>query len=148
MILDNACMSLLLPFFVNRAIIAVLLEIIASANDLTDYSEKPNGCGSRFLHRSYRMLSRWFVSEVNTLQRERSRGQVSPNAAYSNGVEDANEVLTPLVVHPVRIVIPVEPKKPAVNKTLDFWNYKQVVLRQKAIRHVPTRVGTCLIAHL
>ncbi len=144
MILDNACMSLLLPFFVNRAIIAVLLEIIASANDLTDYSEKPNGCGSRFLNRSYRMLR----SEVNTLQRERSRGQVSPNAAYSNGVEDANEVLTPLVVHPVRIVMPVEPKKPAVNKTLDFWNYKQVVLRQKAIRHVPTRVGTCLIAHL
>ncbi len=105
MILDNSCTSLLLPFFVNRAIIAVFLEIIASANDLTDYGEKPNGCGSRFLHRSYRTLSR------------------CPNAAYSNGVEDANEVLTPLVVHPVRIVVPVEPKKPAVNKTLDFWNY-------------------------
>ena len=138
MILDNSCTSLLLPFFVNRAIIAVFLEIIASANDLTDYGEKPNGCGSRFLHRSYRTLSRWFVSEVNTLQRERSRGQVSPNAAYSNGVEDANEVLTPLVVHPVRIVVPVEPKKQAVRKRYGFGTISDIVL----LRYMPRRTCT------
>ena len=36
-LLDNACMVVLLPFVVNRAIIMVFFDNIASARDLTNY---------------------------------------------------------------------------------------------------------------
>ena len=44
----------------NYAIILVFLQIIASANDLVDYGERPDECGSRFLHRSYRCVKQGF----------------------------------------------------------------------------------------
>ena len=52
-----------------------------------------------------------------------ARGQVSPNAFRSNGVEDVNEVLASLVVHPERIVVPLRTREQAVNDSLCFWNY-------------------------
>jgi len=39
--------------------------------------------------------------------------KASPNALWSNGVEDGKEVLASLVVHPVRIVVPLTKLKRA-----------------------------------
>ncbi len=37
--------------------------------------------------------------------------KASPNALWSNGVEDGKKMLASLVVHPVRIVVPVRTQK-------------------------------------
>ena len=49
-----------------------------------------------------------------------------------------------LVVYPVRIVIPVEPKKLAVDTMLGFWNY---VLHRPAVLQIPTYADLSIVQY-
>ena len=55
--------------------------------------------------------SRDLTSEVNTASERERMQRTSIPKRFGNGVEDANEVLASLVVHPERIVVPLRTRK-------------------------------------
>jgi len=89
----------------------VFLEIIASANDLVDCGEKPDGSSGASRLLTLKHVKQGFNKRGKHLSDRKPTEQASPNAACRNGVEDGKGVLASLVVHPVRIVVPVRTRK-------------------------------------